>query len=89
MFNEPVFGAFQQESMKPSVRYSGFDFSHQWFRQPTLEDAKGEVDEIPYGANIRTNRMILLSNNITDNLFSNDERLKSLSASGHRPGRVA
>gem|GEM_PF-4852897 len=23
----------------------------------------------PYGANIRTNRMILLSNNITDNLF--------------------
>ncbi len=37
-----------------------------------------------YGANIRTNRMILLSNNITDNLFSDDERLKSLPSSGHR-----
>ena len=27
----------------------------------------------PYGANIRTNCMILLSNNITDNLFGNDK----------------
>ena len=56
-------------------------------------DQDGDVIDVlmqsPYGANIRTNRMTLLSNNITDNLFSNDERLKSLPASGHRPGRVA
>jgi len=32
------------------------------------------TDKTPYGANIRTSCMILLSSNITDNLFGNDKR---------------
>ena len=41
--------------------------------QFAVADADGERAALarisPYGANIRTNRMILLSNNIKDNLF--------------------
>jgi D-alanine-D-alanine ligase len=36
---------------------------------PALVNRLVEVAAAPYGANIRTNSMILLSNNITDNLF--------------------
>jgi hypothetical protein len=43
----------------------------------------------PYGANIRTNCMILLSNNITDNLFGNDKRHTTFPSSGDCPGRLA
>jgi hypothetical protein len=39
-----------------------------------------------YGANIRTSRMILLSGNITDNLFGNDKRHTTISSAGNRPG---
>jgi len=44
---------------------------------------------IPYGANIRTNCMILLSNNIADNLFGNDKRHTTFPSPRNCPGRLA
>jgi hypothetical protein len=55
----------------------------------TIEDFMSEiVDLLSYGANIRTSRMILLSNNIKDNLLCNDKRYTTFPPSCNRPSRL-
>ena len=44
---------------------------------------------VAYGANIRTSRMILLSNNIADNLFGNDKRHTAFPSPRNCRGRLA
>jgi uncharacterized protein YjcR len=54
-----------------------------------LYDLVWREPRTPYGANIRTSRMIFLSDNITDNLFAHDKRHTTIPPPRNRPGRLA
>jgi hypothetical protein len=65
------------------------EIAHRLGRK-ALEDVANVVKpDTPYGANIRTNCMILLSNNIADNLFGNDKRHTTFPSPRNCPGRLA
>ena len=58
MLREPVFGAIHRKAMKPRVGNADFHLFDKTSRQTALEEAEGEIDQVPFTEHFHKRRSV-------------------------------